>query len=124
MVAHIPGMVQKALSAAKTGPCSRVKKISATTESWGVAAMSAPRRGPSRSTAAVTPRTKPADTTTLATSRMIQEEPGGIARGRRVSAAHEQQEAGDHEQREDHAPEAHGIDAAEQQHAEPGAHGG
>src|ERR1700675_778393 len=80
-------MVQNALSAAKAGPCSRVKKISATTESWGVAAMRAPRRGPSRSTAAVTPRTKPDDTTILAIRKTIQEEPGVIARAGGLSPA-------------------------------------
>src|SRR4030095_14676100 len=62
-VAHIPAMFQKALSAANSRPCSRPKKTSETTASWGREAARPPIRGPKRSATAVTAMTSPADTT-------------------------------------------------------------
>ena len=68
MVAHIPAMFQNALSAANGRPCSRPKKISETTASWGRDAARPPTRGPKRSATAVTATTSPADTTIFARS--------------------------------------------------------
>src|ERR1700730_3377354 len=75
-VAHIPGMVQNALSAAKPSPCSIAKKISDTTASWGTEATRPPTRGPRRSTAAVPASVKPADITTLEIKSTSEDEPG------------------------------------------------
>src|SRR6267142_5216368 len=68
MVAQIPAMFQNALSAANGRPCSRPKKISETTASWGRDAARPPTRGPKRSATAVTATTSPADTTIFARS--------------------------------------------------------
>src|SRR5579864_3651537 len=70
----MPGMVQKALSAANAGPCSIEKKISDSTASWGAEPRIEPRRGPSHSAAAVPPTTKSADAAIFAASRTRAEE--------------------------------------------------
>ena len=83
----MPGIVQKALSAANSGPCSTVKKIRESTASWGVDATIEPSRGPSHSAAAVPPRTKKAEAATLAASRMGAD--GSIGRPRWARGAGE-----------------------------------
>lgn len=75
-VEHIPAMFQKALSAANSRPCSRPKKTSETTASWGREAANPPIRGPKRSATAVTAMTSPADTTIFQTSSVTRDRRG------------------------------------------------
>src|SRR5262245_58328161 len=72
----MPGMVQKAASAAKPSPCSIAKKTSDTTASCGTDATSPPTRGPRRSTTAVPPSVKPADTAIFAIRSRGPDDPG------------------------------------------------
>src|SRR5262245_2322293 len=72
----MPGMVQKAAFAAKWSPCSIAKKTSDTTASCGTEATSPPTRGPRRSTTAVPPSVKPADTAILASRSRGPDDPG------------------------------------------------
>src|SRR5215475_3815771 len=84
----MPGMVQKAASAAKPRPCSMAKNTSDTTASWGTEATSPPTRGPRRSTTAVPPSVKPADTAILATRSRGPDDPGESTKREARSGLH------------------------------------